>query len=197
MAQVLSEQKRIEVVTAVCKISRTRGWKRECVGQGCLVQTKQSNECCVVTVDKVIPDGQLGTYEVEFTKKDSKPKRFSLKDIKKEVKCVSGLVKIVIDLNSPKVNHGKNKPCSIFTESPLTITALDKSKKQFCCIDTKCYNLQVSNDSTIEFPDHVPSTIPDGLVILQTSNSTDNNVIAVRIESQEKTIWMNEILGEL
>lgn len=201
VAKKITQQNRREVVTAVCKISRNLGKERQSVGQGCLVQTKQSNECCVVTADKVIPDGQLDTCEVEFTKKDSKPKSFFLKDIKKEVKYVSGLVKIVIDLDSPELKHGKNT-CSIFTKSPVTITALDKSKKQFCYIDRKCYNLQVSNESTIEFRDHAPSTIPDGLVILQTSNSTDHNVIAVGIQSQVDgnqmmPIWMNEILGEL
>ena len=201
LAKERTEQNRTEVVTAVCEIFRNLGKERESVGQGCLVRTKQSNECCVVAADKVIPNGQLDTCEVEFTKENTKRKCFSLKDIKKEVKYVTGLVKIVINLNSRKVKHFK-KPCSIFTKSPLTITALNKSKQQFCCIDTKCYNLQVSNDGTIEFPDHAPSRIPDGLVILQTSNSTDNNVIAVRIQSQvdgnqEETIWMNEILGEL
>lgn len=199
--QKLTQQNKEEVATAVCEISKVLGKKRQSVGQGCLVLTRQSNECCVVTADKVIPDGQLDTCEVEFTRKDSKPKSFFLEDIKKEVKYVSGLVKIVIDLNSPALKRGKNT-CSIFTKSPVTITALDKSKKQFCYIDRKCYNLQVSSENTIEFPDHAPSTIPDGLVILQTSNSTDNNVIAVGIQSQVDgnqmmPIWMNEILGEL
>ena len=78
-------------------------------------QNNLINECCVVTTDKIIPHNQLDTCRVEFTKKDSKPKRFLLKDIKKEVKYGSGLIKIVIDLKSSKLKHG-NKTCSIFTE---------------------------------------------------------------------------------
>ena len=188
-------------MTAVCKISRNLGKERQSVGQGCLVQTKQSNECCVVTADKVIPDGQLDTYEVEFTKKDSKSKRFCLKGITKAIKHVGELVIIVIDLTSPELKRGKSAH-SIFTKSRLTITALEESKKQFCLIDGKCYHLQVINSSTIKFRDDAPSTIPDGLVILQTSNSTDHNVIAVGIQSQvdgnqKMTILNYEILGEL
>lgn len=193
--QKIAAKKRI--VTAVCKISRNRGGKRESVGQGCLVLTKQSNERCVVTTDKVIPRDQLDACWVEFTKKNLKPKLFFLKDITKEVKYDSGLVKIVIDLKSSKLKHGKNT-CSIFTESPLTITALEESKKQFCIIDRKFYNIQVNNDSKIEFPDGPPSTICglcDGLIILQTSNSTYDDVTAVGIQSQDGNQKMI-ILGE-
>ena len=193
--QKIAAKKRIEVVTAVCKISRNRGGNRESVGQGCLVQTKQSNECYVVTTDKVIPRDQLDACRVEFTKKDSKPKLFFLKDITKEFKYDSGLVKIVIDLKSSKLKHGKNT-CSIFTESPLTITALEESKKQFCNIDRKFHNLQVNNDSTIEFQDGPPSAICDGLVILQTSNSTYDDVTAVGIQSQVDGNQKMIILGE-
>ena len=206
--QKIAAKKRIEVVTAVCKISRNRGGNRESVGQGCLgrgrnresvgqgclVLTKQSNECCVVTTDKVIPHDQLDACWVEFTKKDLKPKLFFLKDITKEVKYDSGLVKIVIDLKSSKLKHEKNT-CSIFTESPLTITALEESKTQFCSIDRKFYNVQVNNDSKIEFPDGPPSAICDGLIILQTSNSTYDDVTAVGIQSQDGNQKMI-ILGE-
>ena len=193
--QKIAAMKRTEVVTAVCKISRNRGRNRESVGQGCLVQTKQSNECCVVTTDKVIPRDQLDTCWVEFTKKDSKRKLFFLKDITKEVKYDSGLVKIVIDLKSSKLKHGKNT-CSIFTESPLTITAREESKKQVCNIDRKFYNVQVNNDSTIEFPDGLPPAICDGLIILQTSNSTYDDVTAVGIQSQVDGNQKMIILGE-
>ena len=112
--QKLAEQNKIEVVAAVCKISRNRAKKRS-VGEGCLVQTKQINECCVGATDKVIPHDQLDTCRVEFTKKDSKRKRFFLKDITKEIKYDSGLVQIVIDLKSSKLKHG-SKTCSILGE---------------------------------------------------------------------------------
>lgn len=132
-AKKLTEQNGTEVVTAVCEIFRNLGKKRESVGQGCLVRTKQSNECCVVTADKVIPNGQLDTCEVEFTRGDSKLKRFFLKDIKKNVYYNSELVIIVIDLEYVKKQHKKNT-WSMFTISPLTITALEESKKQICLL---------------------------------------------------------------
>ena len=203
-------------VTAVCEIFRNPGNnKPESVGQGCLLH--QCTECYLVTADTVIPDGQVDSCEVEFTKKDSKPKCFPLKDSKKEVEynvkftkknnsekffCLkkikkkveyhSGLAIFFIDLNSKKLKHG-NKTCSIFTESPLTISALDEGKTQFCYIGKKRFNLQVSNNSTIEFPDHAP----DGLVILQTDSDSTDNVEAVGIRSQTRTIWIEEISGEL
>ncbi|KAK2569166.1 hypothetical protein P5673_006063, partial [Acropora cervicornis] len=193
----LTEPNRTEVVTAVCEIFRNLGKKRESVGQGCLVQTKQSNEYCVVTADKVIPNGQLDTCEVEFTRGDSKLKRCFLKDIKKNVCYNSGLVIIIIDLESVKKQCKKTS--SMLTESPLTITALEESKKQICYIGKKRFKLIVAN-GTIELPRPTPPTIPNGLVILQTaSDSTDNNVFAIGIQSQldgnQKTIWMNEILA--
>ena len=65
-----------------------------------------------------------------------------------------------------------------------------------------CIRDRVSRNSTIKFPDHTPPTIPNGLVILQTaSNSTDDDVFAIGIQSQvdgsQKITWMNKILGEL
>ena len=204
-----SERKDV-TVTAVCEIFRNRGRnKPERIGQGCLLY--QCNECYLVTADTVIPDGGVQPniqYDVKFTKKrkmfTKKEKCFCLMDIKKEVKYHSGLAIFFIDLNSPNLKHG-NKTCSIFIKSPLTITALGESKKQsiFCYIGKKRFNLKVSYNNTIEFPDHVPRTIPNGLVILQTaSNVTDNKVFAVGIQRQVRgnqkiTIWMNEILGEL
>ncbi|XP_067043169.1 uncharacterized protein [Acropora muricata] len=205
-----SERKDV-TVTAVCEIFKNPGRKKpERVGQGCLLY--QCNECYLVTADTVIPDGGVQPniqYDVKFTKKrkmfTKKEKCFCLMDIKKEVKYHSGLAIFFIDLNSPNLKHG-NKTCSIFIKSPLTITALGESKKQltFCYIDKKRFNLKVSNNSTIEFPDHAPRTIPNGLVILQTaSNLTDNKVFDVGIQRQVHgnqkiiTIWMNEILGSL
>ena len=201
LAKKLTEQNGTEVETAVCEIFRNLGKERESVGQGCLVRTKQSNECCVVTADEVIPNGQFDTFEVEFTRGDSKLKRFFLKDIKKNVDYNSGLVIIVIDLESVKKQH-KKKTWSMFTKAPLIVTALEESKKQICYTGKKCFNVIVSRNSTIEFPDHTPPTIPNGLVILQTaSNSTDDDVFAIGIQSQvdgsQKIIWMNKILGEL
>ena len=202
LAKKLTEQNGTEViVTAVCEIFRNLGKERESVGQGCLVRTKQSNECYVVTADKVIPNGQLDTREVEFTRGDSKLKRFFLKDIKKNVYYNSGLVIIVIDLESVKKQCKKNT-WSMFTKSPLTITALEESKNQICYIGKKRFDLIVSRNGTIKLPGPTPPTIPNGLVILQTaSNSTDDDVFAIGIQSQldgnQKTIWMNEILGEL
>ncbi|XP_074639576.1 uncharacterized protein LOC141897832 [Acropora palmata] len=200
LAKKLTEQNGTEViVTAVCEIFRNLGKERESVGQGCLVRTKQSNECYVVTADKVIPNGQLDTCEVEFTRGDSKLKRFFLKDIKKNVYYNSGLVIIVIDLESVKKQCKKNT-WSMFTKSPLTITALEESKNQICYIGKKRFDLIVSRNGTIKLPGRTPPTIPNGLVILQTaSNSTDNDVFAIGIQSQldgnQKTIWMNEILA--
>ena len=186
------------IVTAVCEIISR---EQKSVGQGCLVHREQ--ECCIVTTNKII-QSQVDAFEVQFTKKCSKQKNFRLKDIKNEVSYDdSGLAIIVINLDSPKLKHSFNKSCSIFTRSPMTITALDSRKQQFCYISGKRYNvhLQGSNNTTIEFPG-APSTIPEGLVILQsTSNSTDNSVDVVGIQSQlndkqTTTIWIHEILGE-
>ncbi|XP_044174897.1 uncharacterized protein LOC114953099 isoform X2 [Acropora millepora] len=199
LAKEITVQNRTEVVTAVCEIFRNLGKERESLGQGCLARTKQSNECFVVTADTVIPNGQLDTCGVEFTRGDSKLKCFFLKDIKKNVYFKSGLVKIVIDLESVKKQHKKNT-WSMFTKSPLTITTFEESKNQICYIGKKRFDLIVSRNDTIKLPGRTPPTIPNGLVILQTaSNSTGNDVFAVGIQSQvdgnQKTIWMNEILG--
>ena len=201
LAKEITEQNGTEVVTAVCEIFRNLGKERESLGQGCLVRTKQSNECFVVTANTVIPNGQLDTCGVEFTRGDSKLKCFFLKDIKKNVYFKSGLVKIVIDLESVKKQHKKNT-WSMFTKSPLTITAFEESKNQICYIGKKRFDLIVSRNGTIKLHGRTPPTIPNGLVILQTaSNSTGNDVFAIGIQSQvdgnQKTIWMNEILGEL
>lgn len=192
-------------VTAVCEITFTDSEDRtKSIGQGCLVHRKQPNEYCIVTTDKIIQSqiDKLDAFEVHFTKKYPKKKTFCLEDIKEKVRYVSGLVFIVINMKSSKLKHW-NKICSIFTKSPMTINALDKSKQQFCYIGGDCYegHLQVSSKTTIEFPG-APSAIPEGLVILQsTSNPTDNGVDVVGIQSQlhdkkMTTIWITEVLGE-
>ena len=196
----ITEQKDVPV-TAVCDIFRNPGKnKPEKVGQGCLLY--QCNECYLVTADTVIPGGEVEPYiqyDVKFTKKNLKEKCFSLKDIKMKVTYHSGLAIFFIDLNSPELKHKRNT-CSIFTKSPLTITALDKSKQQFCYIDKRRHSLIVSNCSRfIEFPDRAAQpTITNGLVILQSaSNSTNKDVDVVGIQSQKRIIWSDEIQGEL